>query len=98
MNRKELFTNKIREVYKLDPEGALANAERILGKLPDRLLPNIDEWSRGLPLSDIYISKYSVPMILAMWKNNDFISAVEVMIEMERNPDKAVRQIWNMRR
>ena len=76
----------------------MANAERILEKLPEKLLPNIDEWSRGLSLSDIYIGDYSLPMILAIWKNNDFISAVEVMIEMEKNPDKAVRRIWNMRR
>ena len=98
MNRKNLFTDKIRKVYKLDSQGALANAERILEKLPEKLLPNIDEWSRGLSLSDIYIGDYSLPMILAIWKNNDFISAVEVMIEMEKNPDKAVRRIWNMRR
>lgn len=98
MNRKELFANKIKEIYKLDQESALANADRILDKLPDKLLPNVDEWSRGLPLSDIYIGQYSVPMILAMWKSSDFISAAEVMIEMEKNPDKAVRQIWRMRR
>lgn len=93
-----LFADKIEEVYKLDSESALKSARAIWNELPGRLLPNISEWSRGEPLSDIYIQEYSIPMILMLWQSKDFLSAVQVMIDLEKNPDMAVRKIWNMRR
>ncbi|MEY8428649.1 hypothetical protein AALA00_13220 [Lachnospiraceae bacterium 46-15] len=97
-NRQVLFANRIEELYKVDSPSASETAKIILSELPECLLPNIDEWIEGKKLSDLYIQEYSVPMILALWHSNDFISAVRVISSLEEDPDKAIRQIWNMRR
>ena len=50
-------------------------------------------------LTDIYIGKYSLPMILAIWDSKDFLSAWEVMTELaEGEIETAEMRIWNMRR
>lgn len=93
------FTNRIQEVYGFSSELAEYHAKKILENLPRVLAPNIDEWcERNQKLSDIYVGKYTVPMIMQLWGNDDFLSAVQVLIEYERNPDEGERLIWRMRR
>lgn len=92
------FQEKIQEVYGLDADAALYTAGKIMYVLPKRLLPNIDEWCESRPLSEILIEGFSVPMILALWESDDFLSAVNCMIELERDPNDGKLLIWQARR
>lgn len=50
-------------------------------------------------MTDIYVGKYSLPMILAIWQSRDFLHALEVMTELyEGHTEAAEIQIWRMRR
>ena len=70
-----------------------------LGNCPPALTQNLEEWAKGQKLTDIYIDQYSLPMILAIWKNRDFLKAMEVMTELANgNTEIAELKIWNMRR
>ena len=101
MMKQELqqdFAKKIEEAYWMSPDKAQKQAEEVLARLPDCLIPNIREWIQGTILTDICIQDYSIPMILALWDSQDFLGAVQVMAELEENPAEALRKIWNMRR
>ncbi len=101
MMKQELqqdFAKKIEEAYWMSPDKAQKQAEEVLARLPDCLIPNIREWLQGTILTDICIQDYSIPMILAIWDSQDFLGAVQVMAELEENPAEALRKIWNMRR
>lgn len=101
MMKQELqqnFAKKIEEAYLMSPDKARKYAKEVLTHLPDCLLPNIHEWIRGDALTDICIREYSIPMILAIWDSKDFLGAARVMAELEEDPDRALKKIWNMRR
>lgn len=90
---------KIQETYGMSASEAQGKSEKILRECPPQLMQNILEWAAGKPLSDIYIDRYSIPMVMSIWENNDFLRALSVVIELlQGDADKAVRQIWNMRR
>ena len=96
--QKELAI-KIQEEYGLEESNAKSKAAEILERCPAQLRPNVYEWTEGRPLSDIFIEKYSIPMILSIWRSNDFLGALDVIIELSQGEvDKAERQIWRMRR
>lgn len=98
-NMEPQLATKIQETYGLDAGNAQDKTKQILEACPPQLMPNILEWAAGRPLSDVYIGSYSIPMILSIWENEDFLKALSVMIELlQGDADKAVRQIWNMRR
>lgn len=93
------LTERIRLEYGFTQEAAQDKAMQALEDCPAALAQNVEEWSRGENLTDIYISKYSLPMILAIWNNRDFLKALEVMKELEKgNKEIAELKIWNMRR
>ena len=84
---REKLVDKIVKEYNLTEEDAHNKAVKIL------------EWSENRTLTDIYIGKYSLPMILAIWDSKDFLSAWEVMTELaEGEIETAEMRIWNMRR
>lgn len=90
---------KIQEEYRLGEINAQSKAAEILDRCPVQLRSNVYEWTEGRPLSDIFIEKYSIPMILSIWRSNDFLGALEVITELSQGDmDKAERQIWRMRR
>lgn len=63
---------------------------------PVVLAKNLEEWSKGQKLTNIYIGKYTLPMILAIWNSKDFLNALEVMDELEKgNVETAELRIWN---
>lgn len=96
--QKELAI-KIQEEYGLEESNAQSKAAEILDRCPAQLRPNVYEWTEGRPLSDIFIEKYSIPMILSIWRSSDFLRALDVITELlQGDSDKAVRQIWRMRR
>lgn len=92
--RIDKFQEKIQAFYALDADAALYTAGKIMYALPKKLLSNIDEWCESRPLSDIYIEGFSVPMLLNLWETNDFLSAINCMIELEKNPEDGKILAW----
>lgn len=98
-DRINRFTEKIQQTYGFSYDLSRSHAENILQNIPDALIPNIDEWCAGnCALTNIYIGKYSLPMLLHLWNSNDFIDAAQALIEYERDPDKGEGLIWRIRR
>ena len=93
------LTDKIRLEYGFTEEAAQDRAMKALENCPPALAQNVEEWTKGQKLTDIYISQYSLPMILSIWNSRDFLKALEVMIELAKgNTEIAELKIWNMRR
>lgn len=93
------LTDRIAQEYGLAREAAHDKAVQTLMKCPAALTRNVQEWSEKLALTDIYVGKYSLPMILAIWNSKDFLRALGVMTELsEGNVETAEMKIWNMRR
>lgn len=96
---KRKLAEKICSEYCLSKENAIKKASYLYKKCPDRLKKNLYQWAVGEPLEDIFVDKYSVPMILTIWGNHDFIGAIEVVAEyLTGDRDIAERRIWQMRR
>ena len=93
------LADRIRQEYGLAKEAAHNKAIQTLKACPVALYPNVQEWSEEQALTDIYVGKYSLPMILAIWNSRDFLKALEVLTELsEGNVETAEMKIWNMRR
>lgn len=85
--------------YGFTQEAAQKKAMQVLERCPTALLQNVEEWSDGQKLTDIFIGRYSLPMILAIWNSKDFLRALEVMAELDEGSiETAELRIWNMRR
>lgn len=48
----------------------------------DEIAIYICEWVNDIPLTDIFVGKYSMQMILAIWKSTRFLRALEMMKEL----------------
>ncbi|MCI8582929.1 MAG: hypothetical protein HFH13_07345 [Dorea sp.] len=93
------LTERICQEYGFTQEVAQDKAIQALKRCPMVLAQNVEEWSKGQKLTDIYIGKYTLPMILAIWNSKDFLSALEVMAELAKGSvEIAELRIWNMRR
>lgn len=93
------LAKRIRQEYGLSQEEAHKKAAQMLKECPALLTQNVEEWSEGQMLTDIYIGRYSLPMILAIWNSSDFLRALEVMNELASgNAETAELKIWAMRR
>ena len=93
------FTSKISLEYGFTKEKSYDKALQIIEECPILLQQNVPEWSENKKLSDIYIGKYSLPMIMEIWDSRDFLRVMEVMIELSKgNLEIAEQKIWNMRR
>ena len=78
---------------------AEAAAKDLLQVLPDELFPNLYEWLRGEPISDLRVGKYSIFVIMKIWNLNekkDFPLAAETMSLYIREPRAGERRIWRM--
>ena len=93
------WADRICQEYGFTQKTAQDKAEQIVKNCPVVLAKNLEEWSKGQKLTNIYIGKYTLPMILAIWNSKDFLNALEVMDELEKgNVETAELRIWNMRR
>ena len=98
-NMRAALTEKIIKQYKLNVADAVLRAEMVMKKCPQILMKNVCEWVRNMPLTDVYVGEYSLPMILSIWNNSDFLRALEVMEELlEGHTEMAELKIWEMRR
>ena len=99
MDMKQKLSKKIQKAYFLSEKAAERKAAAILEKCPPQLMPNVIEWCSDEKLTDILVGKYSVPMIMAVWGRQDFIGALEVIIEfLHGDAEAAEYRIWQMRR
>lgn len=90
---------KIHIEYHMSMEAAHVRTLQVEKRCPKQLYINVYQWIKGDEISDIYIGKYSLPMILDIWKSNDFLRALEVMCELSQgDTEKAELKIWEMRR
>lgn len=93
------LVDRICQEYGVTQKTAQDKAEQIVKNCPAVLAQNVEEWSKGQKLTDIYIGKYTLPMILTIWNSKDFLNALEVMSELEKgNVETAEVRIWNLRR
>ncbi len=95
----EKLADRIRQEYGFTEKTAQIKALQTLEKCPPALIQNVKEWSEQEALTDIYIGKYSLPMVMAIWNSRDFLGALEVMTELFNGKvEMAELKIWNMRR
>lgn len=74
-------------------------ARELLTTMPDVLLPNLYEWLKGEPISDLRVGKYSIYVIMKIWNLNEkkeFPLAAETMSLYIREPRSGERRIWRM--
>ena len=96
---RDMLAEKIMNVYKMDRGSAGILIREITERCPKQLYVNIHEWINGEELSDIYIEEYSLPLILSLWGREDFVRALNVLIELsEGDVKQAEAKIWDMRR
>lgn len=80
--------------YGLDREAARLQAAGFLLRLPEQLWKNIEEWLDGQPLSEIRYGRYSIPMILAIRQDQDFLDACDAMADYIEDAAEGERRIW----
>ena len=90
---------KIQTEYGISDQAAFEKAAQMQQSCPTQLVQNVWEWMEDRPLTDIFVEGYSLPMILSLWGNRDFLRALTVM-QMVANGEKkqAESVIWEMRR
>jgi hypothetical protein len=93
------LAERISKDYFLSQENAQVKVLQIYSSCPSQLITNVEQWAKNASLTDIFIGKYSIPMIMAIWGCQDFLSALEVITEyFNGDADAAERRIWQTRR
>lgn len=82
----------------LGNESATSRARTLISTIDGRLEKNLLEWIRGELVSDIWIEKYCINAILAIRKDQDFLSALEAMNLYLKDPQLGELLIWRVRR
>lgn len=92
--RDKLIT-RIEEAYALPEAEAVRKANHLICQSSLKLMKNIQEWAENRSLTEIFVGKYSVPMVMRIWGTTDFLGAVDVLTEYQENDRvKAERKIW----
>ncbi len=95
----EKLTARFVEVYGVRTDVAEKAAKNIIQRCPAALQKNLIEWQDNQPLTDIYIDRYSLPMILSIWGSRDFLRAFDVMVELAKGHiESAEFKIWTGKR
>ena len=82
---------KIKTEYGISEQAAFEKAAQIQQDCPEQL--------EDRPLTDIFVDGYSLPMILYIWGNRDFLRAFHLMQMVANGETKqAEPAIWEMRR
>ena len=87
---------KIKTEYGISEQAAFEKAAQIQQDCPEQLAQNVCEWVEDRPLTDIFVDGYSLPMILYIWGNRDFLRAFHLMQMVVNGESKPA--IWEMRR
>ena len=73
-----------------------AYAERMVSETDERLEPNVVEWLREEPLSDIWIDQYCIGLVMKVQGRGDFLGALEALNCYVTDPDLGERLIWRV--
>lgn len=94
--RQAVYRRAASDNPRLPPAELQALAEKLLSLSPE-LLPNLSEWSCGLPLSDVPIrGKYTLRAALAIRRDSDVPSALLALDAYARDPAQEFR-LWRMK-
>ena len=85
-SNEKLLADRIQERYKLNEKAAEYHA--------DKLMRQLWEWSFGRSLTEIRYDQYSIPMIMHIRQNQDFLDACYTMIEYCQDKENGERLIW----
>lgn len=89
------LTERIALEYCVENVNARTKAEELCTNCPEQLMLNVQQYANGSHLTDIYVGDYSIPMIMTIWGNRDFVGAMTVITEyINGNTDIAERRIW----
>lgn len=89
------LTERIASEYCVENANARIKAVALCKHCPEQLILNVQQYANGSTLTDIYVGNYSIPMIMTIWGNRDFIGAMNVIAEyISGNTDIAERRIW----
>ena len=91
---EKLLADMIQEQYKLNEKAAAYHADKLLRQLPEIFWENLREWSAGRPLTEIRCDQYSIPMIMHIRQNQDFLDACYAMVEYCQDKENGERLIW----
>lgn len=93
---KEAVKCRLRELepYKTMTENQrYVIVERVL-LCEDRLLPNLLEWTKKIPLSDIWVNdKYCVGAVMKIRRDDDFVAAFIALDDYAKSSDSEP-EIW----
>lgn len=96
---KNALLDRIREEYpvfnQMQYERLLA---RTIEQTDERLERNVAEWLRGDKLSDIWIGRYCVNMVMQIQGGTDFLWALDVLSRYAIDPAVGERLIWRSKR
>lgn len=93
---KEAVKCRLRELepYKTMTENQRYVIVKRLLLCEDRLLPNLLEWTKNIPLSDIWVNdKYCVGAVMKIRKDDDFVAAFIVLDDYAKSSDSEP-EIW----
>lgn len=92
---KQLLVDTIKKrVYLADDQYANYMADRIISEGDDRLEPNLTEWMKGEPISDLWIGEYCINGIMSIRGDEDFLDALLAMSLYLRDEEAGVITIW----
>lgn len=80
----------------LAPDQVEAYATRMVEETDERLEPNVAEWLRGEPLTDIWIDQYCIGLALKIQGRGDFLTALEALSTYARDPQRGESLIWRV--
>lgn len=94
---KEAVKRRLREV---DPYSAMTEdqrthtAERLL-LCEDLLLTNLAEWTKNMPVSDIWVNdKYCIGAVMKIRRDDDFVAAFIALDDYAKSPESEA-EIWH---
>lgn len=95
---EKALADAIREAFPaMDAALCADRARRVIAKTDERLEDNVGQWMRGEPLSEIWIGRYCVGMVMAIRGDNCFLEALEALSLYGSNPSSGERRIWRTR-
>lgn len=77
----------------LDQSLCQALAARLVQETDERLEENVRQWMSGAPLTDVWIGKYCIGMVMAL-QSCGFLEALEAMNAYCTDPELGERKIW----
>lgn len=69
-------------------------AKKVIAETDECLEENLNQWMRNEPLSEIWIGKYCIGMVLSIRGNRNFLDALDALNLYALDPAAGERRIW----